>query len=158
MDIEPFMRRAITLSHEKMDAGEGGPFGALVVRAVDGTVLAEGWNRVTSTADPTAHAEVVALRAAGQAIGTNDLSGTVLVASCEPCPMCLAAALWARVDAIYYANGRTDAAAIGFDDAYIYGQVCLPPDRRDIPMVRLLADEARPVFDAWQRKPDKIPY
>jgi len=158
MDIKPLMRRAIDLSREKMEAGEGGPFGAVVARASDGRVLGEGWNRVTSTHDPTAHAEIVALRAAAATLATHDLAGTILVTSCEPCPMCLAAALWARVDAIHYANSRLDAAAIGFDDAYFYEQVCLPLDRRDVPMIRTLAEEARPVFEEWRIKPDKILY
>jgi tRNA(Arg) A34 adenosine deaminase TadA len=155
-DPESFMRRAIALSREKMDANAGGPFGAVV--AMDGRIVGEGWNQVTSTADPTAHAEVVAIRAAAAALGRHDLSGAVLYTSCEPCPMCLAAALWARVDAIVYGNDRADAAAIDFDDAYFYEQVCKPIDARAVPMTRLLADEARAVFDAWAEKPDKVMY
>lgn len=155
-DAAAFMRRAIALSRETMQAGEGGPFGAVVAK--DGRIVGEGWNRVTSSADPTAHAEVVAIRAAAAALGTHDLSGAVLYTSCEPCPMCLAAALWARLDAIVYGNDRADAAAIDFDDAYFYEQVCKPVDARAVPMTRLLPEEARAVFDEWAAKPDKVMY
>lgn len=155
-DAAAFMRRAISLSRDKMRAGEGGPFGAVIAK--DGRIVGEGWNRVTSASDPTAHAEVVAIRAAAAALGTHDLSGAVLYTSCEPCPMCLAAALWARVDAIVYGNNRNDAAAIDFDDAYFYEQVCKPPESRAVRMTRLLPDEAKAVFDEWAQKPDKTMY
>lgn len=155
-DAAAFMRRAIALSRQSMRDNQGGPFGAVVAK--DGRIVGEGWNRVTSTADPTAHAEIVAIRAAAAALGTHELAGAILYTSCEPCPMCLAAALWARVDAIVYGNDRRDAAAIDFDDAFFYDQVCKPLDARAVPMTRLLADEARTVFDEWAAKPDKQPY
>lgn len=153
---EAYLRQAIALSKAKMLENQGGPFGALVVR--DGRVLGEGWNQVTSANDPTAHAEVTAIRAACRAIGDFRLGGAVLYTSCEPCPMCLASAYWARIDRIVYANAREDAAAIGFDDAFLYEQIGLPIAGRSLPMTRLLSLEARRVFDAWALKPDKIPY
>lgn len=153
---ESFLRQAIALSAAKMQANQGGPFGALVVR--DSQVLGEGWNQVTTANDPTAHAEVTAIRAACRAIGDFRLTGAVLYTSCEPCPMCLASAYWARVDRIVYANAREDAAAIGFDDAFLYEQLTLPITARSLPMTRLLALEAKRVFDAWAVKPDKIAY
>lgn len=144
---EDFMRRAVELSRESLADGEGGPFGAVVVR--DGTIVGEGRNRVLAVHDPTAHAEVQAIRAACVGLGTHDLSGCVIYTSCEPCPMCLAAILWARLDAIHYGNGRDDAAAIGFDDALFYEEVAKPMERRRVPHGRLLADEARAVFRDW---------
>lgn len=153
---ETFLARAIALSEAKMRANQGGPFGALVVR--DGEVLGEGWNQVTSANDPTAHAEVMAIRAACRAIGDFKLTGAVLYTSCEPCPMCLASAYWARVERIVYANAREDAAAIGFDDAFLYDQLTLPITARSLPMTRLLPLQAKAVFDAWAVKPDKIAY
>ena len=156
VEAEAFMSRAIELSRIHMDAGDGGPFGAVVVK--DGRVLGEGWNRVTSTHDPTAHAEVVAIREACRTLGTFDLHGAEIYTSCEPCPMCLAAIYWARLERIFYANGREDAAAIHFDDAWLYHEVALAPEERAIPSIRLLPEEARAVFEAWERKPDKIRY
>lgn len=156
MSHESFMRRAIAVSREGMERGDGGPFGAVVV--ADGRVVAEGWNRVTSTLDPTAHAEIVAIRAACAALGRFDLRGCELYASCEPCPMCLAAVYWARLDRLWFAVDRLDAARIGFDDAALYREVVLPVESRTIPTGRLLADEARAVLDDWARKPDRIPY
>jgi tRNA(Arg) A34 adenosine deaminase TadA len=153
---ESFMRHAIALSRRGMEAGAGGPFGAVVV--ADGRVVAEGWNQVTSTNDPTAHAEVVAIRRACTALGRFDLRGAVLYTSCEPCPMCLAAAYWARVDAVVFANAREDAAAIGFDDQFLYDEVAKPVEARALPMRRLLAAEALEVFGAWAGKADKVPY
>lgn len=150
------LRRAIELSRKNMTAGAGGPFGAVVV--ADGRVVAEGWNEVTSSNDPTAHAEVQAIRAACRALGTFSLAGATLYTSCEPCPMCLAAAYWARVGRIVYANSRDDAATIGFDDAHIYRELELPIAARSIPMERLLPDEAKTVFDAWTAKADRIAY
>lgn len=150
------MRRAIKLSRQKMQAGEGGPFGAVVVK--DGTIVGEGWNCVTSRNDPTAHAEVVAIRDACARLGTFTLQGCELYTSCEPCPMCLAAAYWARVDRLYYGNTIQDAADIGFDDFYFYRQLSLPIGERDLPMIRMLPDEALEVFGEWARKPDKTPY
>ncbi len=151
-----FMRRAIEISRTKMHAGEGGPFGAVVVH--NGVIVGEGWNRVIGTHDPTAHAEIVAIRDACARLGTYRLAGAEIYASCEPCPMCLTAVLWARLDRLYYGNARTDAAAIGFDDAVFYDEVALPPDKRALPTERLLAEEARRVFAEWQAKPDKVRY
>ena len=150
------LRRAVDLSAERMRDGEGGPFGALIVR--DGEVIAEGWNRVTSANDPTAHAEVSAIREACAKLGTFSLAGCEIFTSCEPCPMCLAAIYWARLDRITFANRREDAAAIGFDDAHIYEEVAAPLDRRAIPTIRLELPEAEAVFAEWRAKPDKIAY
>ena len=156
MSAEEFMRRAIQLSHEKMEEGSGGPFGAVIVK--DGLVIAEGWNRVTSINDPTAHAEIVAIRAACAALGSFSLRHCEIYTSCEPCPMCLAAIYWARLERIYYANERAEAARIGFDDDFLYRELALPLAARSLPMTRLLADEARLAFEAWEKKPDKTPY
>ena len=155
-DAMRFMRRAIELSRIHMEAGEGGPFGAVVVK--DGEILGEGWNRVTSTHDPTAHAEVVAIRQACARLGTFQLRGCEIYASCEPCPMCLAAIYWARLDRVWYANSRTDAAAIAFDDDWLYREVATPLEARSLPARQILRDEALKVFRAWETKPDKIPY
>lgn len=155
-DSMRFMRRAIELSRIHMEAGEGGPFGAVVVKG--GEIVGEGWNRVTSSQDPTAHAEVVAIRAACARLGTFELRGCDLYTSCEPCPMCLGAIYWARMDRIWYANDRVDAAAIQFGDAWLYREVTLPLGERSLPAVQLLRDEALAVFQAWDAKPDKIPY
>jgi tRNA(Arg) A34 adenosine deaminase TadA len=156
MSAQEFMRRAIALSREKMHAGDGGPFGAVVVK--DGQIIGEGNNCVTSRNDPTAHAEVMAIREACRTLDTFSLEGCDIYASCEPCPMCLAAIYWARLDHLYYANSREDAAHIDFDDDHIYREVALPIEDRSLPTTRLLADEARVVFDEWQVKPDKTPY
>jgi tRNA(Arg) A34 adenosine deaminase TadA len=156
VSAEKFMRRAIAISRARMLDGEGGPFGAVVVR--DGTIVGEGWNRVTSTNDPTAHAEIVAIRDAARRLGTFSLAGCEIYSSCEPCPMCLGAILWARLDRLYYANDRHDAKAVGFDDEVFHREVTLPPDRRAIPTMRLLPEEARAVFAEWSAKPDKIRY
>ncbi len=155
-DDQAYLARAVALSREHMERGEGGPFGAVIVR--DGTVLAEGWNRVTSSNDPTAHAEVTAIRRACEAVGDFSLRGATLYTSCEPCPMCLAASYWARLDRVLYANGREDAAAIGFDDEWLYREVATPIEARSLPMRRLLAAEALEVFRDWDAKPDKVPY
>ncbi|QJE72378.1 nucleoside deaminase [Aerophototrophica crusticola] len=151
-----YLRHAADLSRKGMDSGAGGPFGAVVV--LDGQVVGEGWNRVTSTNDPTAHAEVVAIREACAKLNRFDLRGGVLYASCEPCPMCLAASLWARLDRIVYANTRDQAADIGFDDAELYAQVALPPTARAVPCIHQPSDAALDVFKAWADKTDKIPY
>lgn len=151
-----FMRRAIELSRVKMRAGEGGPFGAVVVH--EGRIVGEGWNRVLATRDPTAHAEIVAIREACQHLGRFSLEGAEIYATAEPCPMCLGAILWARIKHLYYGNTRVEAAAIGFDDAAFYDEVACPPDRRTLPSDRLLADEARVVFAEWDAKPDKVRY
>jgi len=156
MSEEPFMRRAIELATEGMEQGRGGPFGAVVV--LDGRIVGEGCNRVISSLDPTAHAEIVAVRAACAALGRFHLRGCVVYTSCEPCPMCLAALYWARVDRIVYANDRTDAARIGFDDAFIYEEVALPPAERSLSLVRMPSTEATRAFEAWTKKGDRVPY
>jgi guanine deaminase len=148
--------RAVALSRERMEANLGGPFGAVIVR--DGAVLAEGWNEVTSSNDPTAHAEVTAIRRACQAVGDFSLAGATLYTSCEPCPMCLASAYWARISRIVYANTRDEAAAIGFDDAFIYDEIPKAPGERAIAMEHRPTPEATAAFAAWMAKPDKIEY
>lgn len=151
-----FMRAAIRLSRAKMRANCGGPFGAVVVR--EGRIIARGWNRVTSANDPTAHAEITAIRAACTKLQTFRLDDCELYTSCEPCPMCLAAIYWARFKAVYYANTRRDAARIQFDDDLIYREVARPVSRRRVPMRQLLRPEALKVFAEWQAKADKIHY
>tara|TARA_R110000868_G_scaffold97614_2_gene268426 strand:+ start:12414 stop:12866 length:453 start_codon:yes stop_codon:yes gene_type:complete len=150
------MLRAVQLSRTKMDEGCGGPFGAIIVK--DGKVIAEGWNKVTSCNDPTAHAEVSAIRAACETLGSFNLAGCEIYTSCEPCPMCLAAIYWARLDRIYYANSRQDAAAIGFDDQFLYDEVAKPIPDRSLPCEHVELGEARDVFAAWDAKEDKIAY
>lgn len=138
-------------------SGQGGPFGALV--AVDGgRVVGRGTNRVISDGDPTLHAEVVAIREACRALGSHDLSGTVLYASCEPCPMCFGAAYWARIDRIVHAASRADAAAAGFDDAAIHADVARPPIERELVTVQLMAEEGWRPFAAWAANPARVPY
>lgn len=151
-----FLRHAVRLSAERMRDGAGGPFGAIIVK--DDMVVAEGWNRVTSTNDPTAHAEVTAIRRACEALGTFSLKGCEIFTSCEPCPMCLAAIYWARLDRITFANTRADAAAIGFDDELIYGEVSKPVEHRVIPTTRLPLSEAEAVFAEWRAKADRTAY
>src|SRR5665213_447784 len=151
-----FMRAAIRLSLSKMRADGAGPFGTVVVR--DGKIIARGWNRVTSANDPTAHAEIMAIRAACKKLKTFRLDGCELYTSCEPCPMCLAAIYWARFKKVYYANTRKDAAQIGFDDDWIYREVARPVSRSKISMRQLLRPEALKVFAEWQAKADKIRY
>ncbi|MEZ4647351.1 MAG: nucleoside deaminase [Candidatus Eisenbacteria bacterium] len=153
---EQFMREAIRLSRDKMRKNQGGPFGAVVVRGNE--VVGRGWNQVTSTNDPTAHAEVTAIRKACKKLGTFHLRGCVLYTSCEPCPMCLAAAYWARVDRIYFAGTRKDAARAGFDDEFLYREISKPRSRRSVPMEQLLRKEAVEAFDEWRTKVDKTPY
>lgn len=150
------MKRAIELSRVHMHAGHGGPFGAVIVK--DGRIIGEGWNCVTSTNDPTAHAEVVAIRNACKNIADFELQGAELYTSCEPCPMCLSAAYWARLAKIYYGNTREDAARHQFDDDFIYKEIPLPLERRTLPMVQFLSPEAYQVFKEWDSKNDKIPY
>jgi len=151
-----FMREAIRLSLQKMRADQGGPFGAVIVRR--GKIVGRGWNCVTSGNDPTAHAEVIAIREACRRLKTFQLDDCELYASCEPCPMCLSAIYWARFKKVYYANTRHDAAAIGFDDDFLYREVALPVSRRKIPMKQLFRSEALKVFAEWKKKPDKIQY
>jgi len=151
-----FMRQAIALALENVRCGRGGPFAALVVK--DGSVVAEGANRVTSANDPTAHAEVVAIREACRKLGDFQLSGCDLYTTCEPCPMCLGAIYWARPARVFYACVAADAAAAGFDDAFIYDELNLPLVDRRVPMHQLLRDEALTVFSAWKDQEKKTPY
>jgi len=150
------LQTAIALSRARMEAGLGGPFGAIVARGNE--VVAEGWNQVTTRNDPTAHAEIEAIREACRRLGRFELRGHVLYTSCEPCPMCLGAIYWAHLDAVYYANTRADAAAIGFDDDHIYHELELPIAGRSVPFVHMPSDAARAAFRAWQEKADKIRY
>jgi guanine deaminase len=156
MTDQQFMAEAIRLAGEKMEAGEGGPFGALIVR--DGTIIARGWNKVTSSNDPTAHAEIVAIRNACTALQSFDLSGCELFVNCEPCPMCLAAAYWARLSRIVYGADHNDAAAIGFADAFIYQELALQPADRKLVTQQLMAPEARQGLARWLDLEDKILY
>ena len=153
---QQFMRRAITLSRENVSQRNGGPFGAVIVK--DGVIIGEGFNRVTASNDPTAHAEVVAIRAACAHINNFDLSGAVIYTSCEPCPMCLSAIYWARLGNIYYANTKSDAANIQFDDDFIYQEIAKSPQARAIPMTQLLRNEAQQAFMDWQHNNKKIAY
>ena len=155
MGHEDFMREAIALAVENIKSG-GGPFGAVIVK--DGNVVATGANRVTANNDPTAHAEVSAIRAACTKLGTFDLSGCVIYTSCEPCPMCLGAIYWAHIDKIYYGANQYDAAKIDFDDSFIYRELELKPEARQKPVENILHDEALAPFRAWQEKEDKIRY
>jgi len=150
------MQRAAEISRQKMLAGEGGPFGAVIVR--DTNIIGEGWNRVTSAADPTAHAEIVAIRNACSRAGSFSLEGAVIYTSCEPCPMCLGAIWWARIARIFFANTRADAAEIGFDDAEIYQEVASDLADRHIPLVHCPNQEATQAMREWAEKQDKIPY
>jgi tRNA(Arg) A34 adenosine deaminase TadA len=151
-----FLRRAVALARERMLAGAGGPFGAVVVR--DGAVIAEGTNLVTSTNDPTAHAEVVAIRQAAAGLGRFSLEGCVLYSSCEPCPMCLGAVYWARLDRLVFASTRHDAQNGGFDDASIYHELVLPHDRRRLPTDHLPLPEADALLREWLTFPARVPY
>ncbi len=152
----PFMTRAIELSIENVHSGRGGPFAAVVVR--DGKIIAEGTNLVTSLKDPTAHAEITAIREACRVLSDFQLSGCEIYTTCEPCPMCMGAIYWARPARLYFANTKEDAARIGFDDHFIYQQLELPWPDRKIPMVPLMREEALRAFDEWQRQQDKIEY
>jgi guanine deaminase len=156
MSQENHMREAIKLAETGMRSGRGGPFGCVVVRR--GEIVGRGHNRVTSTNDPTAHAEVVAIRDACSQLETFQLTDCELYTSCEPCPMCLAAIYWARIPTVYYGNTRGDAAAIGFDDDFIYQQVPLPPGERTVKMELYLRDEAQGAFREWAEKSDKVKY
>ena len=153
---QQYMRRAIELSRTNVANGTGGPFGAVIVKG--GMVIGEGANQVTARNDPTAHAEVEAIRAACAHIGNFDLSGAVIYTSCEPCPMCLAAIYWARLERIYFANTKVDAAAINFDDDFIYREFAKTPAARTIPMTQLMRDEAMQAFKEWGSSTGKIPY
>ena len=151
-----FMREAIRLSISNMQADHGGPFGAVVVK--DGQIIARGFNQVTSTHDPTCHAEVDAIRKACKELGTFQLDGCDLYTSCEPCPMCLGAIYWARPARVFYGNTKADAAAIGFDDQFIYEELDRPMENRKLPMTQLLHDEALAGFRAWTELAGKTEY
>lgn len=151
-----FMQQAIQLATENVTSGRGGPFGAVVVK--DGRLVATGTNQVTASNDPTAHAEIVAIRNACAALGTFQLTDCDVYTSCEPCPMCLAALYWSRCRAIFYGNNADDAARVGFDDSFLYQEVKMPLEERTIPIMRLLAEEARASFAAWEASPFKVDY
>lgn len=150
------MARAIQLATENVRAGRGGPFAAVVVK--NGRIVAEGTNQVTSANDPTAHAEVVAIRKACEVLGDFQLRGCEIYTSCEPCPMCLGAIYWARPARVFFASTAADASRAGFDDSFIYDQMQLPPGARRIPMIQMMGGEARAAFRAWEEKSDKTPY
>jgi len=152
----PFMARAIQLSLDNVLSGQGGPFGAVIVK--DDSIVAEGVNRVTASNDPTAHAEVVAIRSACASLGTFVLKGCEIYTSCEPCPMCLGAIYWAHIARIYFGNVAAEASKIGFDDSFIYQEFARPLPRRSIPIIQMMHEQAIAAFRAWQEKPNKIPY
>ena len=152
---EIMMKRTIRLSIENVERG-GGPFAALVVK--DGKVIAEGVNQVTLEHDPTAHAEISAIRKASKKLGTHELQDCILYCSCEPCPMCFGAIYWARISQVFYGNSREDAHNYGFDDSHIYKQISLPPEQRAVRFERLLPEEAIEAFRRWDQKGDKILY
>lgn len=151
-----FMQRAIDLARKGMNANEGGPFGAVIVK--NGEIIAEGNNRVVTSNDPTAHAEVVAIRNACEKLGSFQLDGCIVYTSCEPCPMCLGAIYWARPDKIFYACSRDDAARIGFDDDFIYKEIVLDIPDRSIPTKQIMNETANTVFNEWETKTDKFEY
>ncbi|HUS19122.1 MAG TPA: nucleoside deaminase [Terriglobales bacterium] len=152
----PFMAEAIELSLRNVREGKGGPFAAVIVK--NGKVIARGQNQVTSTNDPTAHAEVVAIREACKVLGTFQLTGCDIFTSCEPCPMCLAAIYWARPARVFFGNTKEDAAAAGFDDSLIYDEIGLPRDQRKIPLECMMRDEAKAAFKEWETSPLKVEY
>ena len=156
MNKNDFMREAIKCSLEGMNRNAGGPVGAVIVK--DGEIIAKGWNKVTSTNDPTAHAEVTVIREACKKLGTFDLTAFEIYTSCEPCPMCLSACYWAGLKKIYYGNTRKDAADINFDDDFIYKEIPLPMENRTIPMEQVNREEAIKAFEEWLKKQDKIEY
>ena len=151
-----FMRLAIAMSEDNVRSGNGGPFGAVIVK--DGVVVAKGCNLVTSTNDPTAHAEVSTIRLACTALNTFDLSGCIIYTSCEPCPMCLGAIYWARIDMVYYGNTKKDAADIGFDDQFIYEELDLPMAQRKLPISQMMRDESIRAFQLWETTDTKTKY
>jgi guanine deaminase len=151
-----FMARAIQLSIENVRSGRGGPFGTVVVK--DGAIISEATNQVTATNDPTAHAEVLAIRNACKKLGVFDLQGCEIYTSCEPCPMCLGAIYWARLTRVYFANTAADASKVGFDDSAIYREIAQPHAKRQIPMIQMMRKDALAAFREWQDKPNKIGY
>lgn len=156
MSENDFMKEAIRLSFETMRSGKGGPFGAVVVK--DGKIISRGFNQVTSNNDPTAHAEIVAIREACKTLNTFQLTGCEIYTSCEPCPMCLGAIYWARPDKIYFANTKDDASNVGFDDAFIYKEISRKVSTRKLPTEQICRDEAIKAFEEWKNKTDKIKY
>jgi guanine deaminase len=150
------MRRAIELSLANVQSNKGGPFGAVVVK--EGQIIGEGANQVLATSDPSAHAEVIAIREACRKLKTFQLTGCEIYSTCEPCPMCMGLIYWARPEKVYYANTAADAAKIGFDDAFIYSELARPREQRSIQMQQIMRDEALAAFKAWETKPDKVPY
>ena len=150
-----FMLRAITLSIESVKTG-GGPFGSVLVK--NDKIISEGFNKVTTTNDPTAHGEIVAIREACKKLNNFNLNGSELYSSCEPCPMCLSAIYWARIDKVYYANTRKDAQKIDFDDSLIYSEFKKNIDKRKIPMIQMMRNEALKAFELWDKKTDKVKY
>jgi len=152
----PFMARAIQLSVENVRSGQGGPFGAIIVKS--GEIIAEGVNCVSLTNDPTAHAEVIAIREACKKLQFFELKGCEIYTSCEPCPMCLGAIYWARPDRVYFGNTAADAAKVGFDDSFIYQEIAQTHSQRKIPMIQMMRDEALEAFRAWDQKSNKVPY
>ena len=156
MDLrKKYMRKAIALSVDNIKNG-GGPFGAVIVK--DGKIISTGVNRVTANSDPTAHAEVTAIRKAAKKLGTFDLSGCEIYTSCEPCPMCLGAVYWAHLDKMYYGNTKTDAKSIGFDDSFIYDEIELKPENRKVKTTQLLSEEAIVAFETWAKSENKVVY
>ena len=155
-DHNYFLKRAIQLAEDGMDKGEGGPFGAVIVK--NGEIVAEANNKVTSNNDPTAHAEVVAIREACEKLQDFQLKDCVLYTSCEPCPMCLGAIYWARLKKVFYALNRKDAAKIGFDDQFVYDEIAREMDDRKIPFVNMMREEGLPVFEKWEEKGNRINY
>ncbi len=151
-----FLERAIELSKIGSEQGHGGPFGAVVVK--HGEIVGEGFNRVTSSNDPSAHAEIVAIRQACQNLGNFQLTDCIIYTSCEPCPMCLGAIYWSRPEQVFYANSKNDAADAGFDDAFIYEEILIEPQLRSIPMVHAPNTNALAVFEDWKLNPDKLVY
>lgn len=150
------MARAIQLSLDNVLSGQGGPFGAVIVK--DGNIVAEGVNRVTAINDPTAHAEVVAIRAACAKLRVFELADCEIYTSCEPCPMCLGAIYWARLARVYFGNLASDASKVGFDDSFIYREIAQVLRKRTIPMIPMMREQALAAFKAWEEKPNKIPY
>jgi guanine deaminase len=151
-----FMAEAVRLAHDNVSSGKGGPFGAIIVK--DNIIIARGTNNVLAHNDPTAHAEVMAIRAACEYLNSFILTGCEIYTSCEPCPMCLSAIYWARIEKIYYAGTRQDAAAIGFDDEFLYRELTLDMEQRSIPIVKVLSPDVQAAFKAWELKQDKTPY
>jgi len=156
MDNKQFMQKAIELSIDNVKSGKGGPFGAVVVK--DGKIIAQGANSVTTHNDPTAHAEVMAIREACKVLGTFQLDDCDIYTSCEPCPMCLGAIYWARPNKVYYANTKKDAADINFDDDFIYKEIAKPLNERNLKFIQMSRDEALLAFKEWTNKNDKVEY